>query len=332
MHKKIPKLSEADAAVPQKLMMKTIKCEIRFLTPAFLGNAGQSGQWRTPPFKALLRQWWRVAWVARHGSVGGTEEMREEEGTLFGNADPDTKKSCKSKVQLRLEEWSDGKLTNEEWPRTGGRPAGGRGFDPMRYVGYGLLKNAGEMEQNRVPAIDCGDSRVLRIAVTDVARDDVVAAVSLVGLYGSLGGRSRNGWGSLDITVNGTADSKFPKILRPWREALKSDWAHAIGYDEKGPLIWETGEFQSWNELMKEFGDLRKKIRKKIKAPGGNTRSPNTIRFKARAAENSGRLRGVIFHMPCKPPHGIGTETGSADWEEAHTELDLDKSLSRSRE
>jgi hypothetical protein len=23
-------------------------------------NAGQSGQWRTSPFKALLRQWWRV--------------------------------------------------------------------------------------------------------------------------------------------------------------------------------------------------------------------------------------------------------------------------------
>jgi CRISPR-associated protein Cmr1 len=29
---------------------------LRFCTPAFLGNAEQSGQWRTPPFKAQLRQ------------------------------------------------------------------------------------------------------------------------------------------------------------------------------------------------------------------------------------------------------------------------------------
>ena len=30
--------------------------QLRFQNPAFLGNAQQQGQWRTPPFKALLRQ------------------------------------------------------------------------------------------------------------------------------------------------------------------------------------------------------------------------------------------------------------------------------------
>lgn len=42
--------------------MQTRDYTARFLTPAFLGNAGQDGQWRTPPFKHLLREWWRVAW------------------------------------------------------------------------------------------------------------------------------------------------------------------------------------------------------------------------------------------------------------------------------
>ncbi len=36
---------------------------VRFLTPAFLGDAEQNGRWRTPPFKAQLRQWWRVAYA-----------------------------------------------------------------------------------------------------------------------------------------------------------------------------------------------------------------------------------------------------------------------------
>lgn len=41
--------------------MKTFRYRLIFSTPAFLGNASQQGQWRTPPVKALLRQWWRVA-------------------------------------------------------------------------------------------------------------------------------------------------------------------------------------------------------------------------------------------------------------------------------
>lgn len=40
--------------------MEELSYTISFTTPAFLGNAEQQAQWRTPPFKALLRQWWRV--------------------------------------------------------------------------------------------------------------------------------------------------------------------------------------------------------------------------------------------------------------------------------
>ena len=39
--------------------MQTYSYQLRFQTPAFLGNAQQQGQWRTPPIKALLRQWWQ---------------------------------------------------------------------------------------------------------------------------------------------------------------------------------------------------------------------------------------------------------------------------------
>lgn len=44
--------------------MFVCRYQLSFTTPAFLGNAGQDAQWHTPPFKALLRQWWRVAWAA----------------------------------------------------------------------------------------------------------------------------------------------------------------------------------------------------------------------------------------------------------------------------
>lgn len=51
---------------------------IGFATPAFLGNAGQQAQWRTPPIKALLRQWWRVLeWNRKQHNL---ESLRRQEG------------------------------------------------------------------------------------------------------------------------------------------------------------------------------------------------------------------------------------------------------------
>jgi len=59
--------------------MKKLKCQIRFTTPAFLGNANQVGQWRTPPFKALLRQWWRIVYAADHPGNLSVDLMGKEE-------------------------------------------------------------------------------------------------------------------------------------------------------------------------------------------------------------------------------------------------------------
>ena len=54
----------------------TLTYRVSFNTPAFLGNAEQQGQWRTPPIKALIRQWWRVAYAAEHGHRVNVAEMR----------------------------------------------------------------------------------------------------------------------------------------------------------------------------------------------------------------------------------------------------------------
>ena len=51
--------------------MQKLEYQVRFLIPAFLGNAEQSGQWRTPPFKALLRHWWRMFRVAGYSRDAG---------------------------------------------------------------------------------------------------------------------------------------------------------------------------------------------------------------------------------------------------------------------
>ena len=49
--------------------MRKLEYQVTFNTPAFLGNADQQAQWRTPPFKALLRQWWRVVHAPKVAST-----------------------------------------------------------------------------------------------------------------------------------------------------------------------------------------------------------------------------------------------------------------------
>lgn len=90
--------------------MKIYRYQLRFTTPAFLGNASQQGQWRTPPVKALLRQWWRVAVAQELGY--SAERLRQREADLFGVA-ADGGDSHQSLIRIRLGQWSEGKL--KDW-------------------------------------------------------------------------------------------------------------------------------------------------------------------------------------------------------------------------
>lgn len=126
--------------------MKILEYTLRFDTPAFLGNAEQNAQWRTPPIKALLRQWWRVAYAAEKGFKVDPAAMRREEGLLFGNAWLEND-YCKSRVRLRLERWNTGGLT--QWPgpeATVHHPEVGHhgaNVGSTLYLGYGPLRFQG---------------------------------------------------------------------------------------------------------------------------------------------------------------------------------------------
>ncbi|NJD67383.1 MAG: hypothetical protein FIA90_01710, partial [candidate division NC10 bacterium] len=88
--------------------MRTLEYKVTFTTPAFLGNAEQQAQWRTPPFKALLRQWWRVA--AARDCAFNHARLREAEARLFGAANDKGGESQMSQVRLRLDIWAQGSL------------------------------------------------------------------------------------------------------------------------------------------------------------------------------------------------------------------------------
>lgn len=253
--------------------MQTLNYTLRFLTPAFLGNAEQNAQWRTPPIKHLLREWWRVAYAAEHGFNVDVAAMRHEEGVLFGHAwlendqnDQGKKVAArKSLLRMRLGSWTVGKL--QTWPTpdmTVAHPEVPKPVGSQLYLGYGPLKFDKGTVLKANAAIQPNEAATLSLAVPDDHWPRINHALFLMARYGALGGRSRNGWGSFSLLALPLGDCSGEDAqlarslpLRNWRDCLGCDWPHAIGQDDHGPLIWQTAPHDDWRALMKTLAIIK---------------------------------------------------------------------------
>jgi CRISPR-associated protein Cmr1 len=355
--------------------MKQLNYTLSFTTPAFLGNAEQQAQWRTPPIKALIRQWWRVVYAAEHRFQVNLDAMRREEGLLFGNAwlshqegDRPVTDHCKSLVRIRLSTWNPGDLSKQKWGQQElekdwkvHHPEVGK-IGPMLYLGYGPLEVAKVQRQGqhqpeyatalkKNAAIQSGEFATLSIAVPEDHAPRIEQALMLMDRYGTLGGRSRNGWGSFSLTPFDVTPPLTEAVpLRLWADALDRDWPHAIGLDDKGALVWQTPACADWKALMREMAILKIGMRRLFLFPNerpdgevherhwlsypvtkhnvrawdrGKLRLPNSLRFKVRTAPD-GKLVGVIFHVPCLPPAEFHPDRRSIErvWQRVHGFLD----------
>ncbi len=350
-------------------MMQTRSYTVTFTTPAFLGNAEQSGQWRTPPFKHLLREWWRVAYAEARNYAVNPNALRQEEARLFGVA-ADEDGSSRSQLRLRLGRWEEGRL--RQWT-AGGRvqhPEVGRGGAAVGadlYLGYGPLsydRNSRSTALKANAAIQASESNRLMLAFPEQDSMLVERSLELINSLGSLGGRSRNGWGSLVIN-----DMDWCETLpfRDWRSCLDEQWPHAIGQDEQGALLWWTEPHEDWSSLMQTLAELKIGYRtqfrfhagrnaerpeerhwlsypvtnhtvkpwdqavkdSKIKVLGLSNRLPNMLRFKV--WQDADGYWGCIYHMPHLPPRQFRPDRQAIErvWQQVHRFLDDQQNLER---
>ncbi len=255
--------------------MLTLHYTLSFNTPAFLGNAEQQAQWRTPPIKALIRQWWRVVQKAR--TSADTQRMRRAEGMQFGNAwlSDETNKPMhrKSDLLIRLSEHGLGKLNTDSWQKLQ--------FDTVKtsreaslkadlYTGYGPVTSEKINDGRRQifisrGAIDADKSATLRLGMQQ-AIPDLDDTLRLIHWFGTAGSRSRNGWGSLRMEPDndlarslglGDALQLAQRYARPWRDCLQLDWPHAIGSDSGAPLVWVSEDLEHWRAAIGRLARIR---------------------------------------------------------------------------
>ncbi|NWG74436.1 MAG: hypothetical protein HXY24_07485 [Rubrivivax sp.] len=355
--------------------MRQLTYRMTFSTPAFLGNAERAAQWRTPPLKALLRQWWRVVYAAQHRSAS-VSAMRSVEGRLFGHAwlesDADATGHAvaarRSPVRLRLSAWRLGTLQASRWSglQAVQHPEVSQPVAADLYLGFGpvvLPKGQRVPTLKSSAAIQAGEAAMLTIAVPDHEVQRIERALGLIANYGTVGGRSRNGWGSLALEPVGETPG-FPETLEEsltlaWRDAICADWPQAIGRDERGPLIWHTEPQPDWQRVIRRLAEIKIALRTRFRFPHerpdgevhdrhwlsypitnhkvqawdrAGLRLPNSLRFKVRP-DPDGKLRGVIFHMPCLPPPAFRPDRAAIErvWQQVHAHLDDDRKLQRIR-
>lgn len=345
-------------------MLTIWKYKLRFVAPAFLGDSDRNVvAWRTPPFKAQLRQWWRVAYAAQHRHEVDIDQMRAAEAALFGAAADGQAGSTKSKLRLRLDRWDAGRLSKAQWKSLEKvrHDEVNRDVAADLYLGYGPVT----LENRSVKvnaAIDAGEEACLSIALTDAVeaqdRQLLQLAVLMMHRYGAVGGRSRNAWGSYVLEPIGDTPALLPlptTLMRPWREALQLDWPHALGQDERGPLVWGTQEHRDWRSVMVELAKLKIGLRLSFKFNSdkdgperrhwlaypvtnhsvkgwGGRRLPNSLRMKLRLS-GQGQVQGVLFHMPVLPVPAFQPDRYRNDivgvWREVHGYLDRSQGLRR---
>lgn len=270
----------------------TLEFEVEFITPTFLGGADGNAEIRTAPFKNLLRRWWRIAnghlaaeelWKRESELFGSTEknpdiisanknrkksEKEEKEPEIFGKSKVDVKILDKTKCKISSDKsllFPNSKLTHPEVSRP---------IEVETYLGMGPIFWNKELKRQeyKVQYIIPKSRIVLSVTIPIKEKDDFIYIISLINYFGSIGSRSRNGWGSIKIYPK--ADSfnliniqkfKLFDYANIYSNQQRKKYPHGIAKDEKGILCWKTKDYDTWDKAMKEIAEKYLKIRTAFK-------------------------------------------------------------------
>ncbi len=310
-----------------------LKFEVEFITPAFLGGADGNAEIRTAPFKNLIRRWWRIA----NGNLN-SNELWQKESELFGSTEknPETENKIfgKSKIELKI-------VNNFPCQDLYSNDSEKNKLNKFLYLGYGPISNK-QAETRRFIKPNSKIPMILTVPKNE--KESFINILSLINLFGSIGSRSRKGFGSISIIPN--EDFKLSNLnklkedisslfLEPSKMNIKN-YPFCIGKDEKGVLCWNTiTPKDTYEEVLNELTEIYRNVVKAAKEKSSNGRMilgsavgikgideikriPSSLILKV--AKSGKKYTGRIFHLP----FNINTEIKDQDkvWSAIYSCLD----------
>lgn len=335
--------------------LEKLAFDVEFLSPTFLGGADQHAELRSAPFKNLLRQWWRVA----NGHRSATD-LRKIEGELFGTVLGDNSAQA-SQVRLVLEKGKifsiANKLPNLQ-PRLN-HPNVKVPVDRLLYLGYGPISKITR------DFITPGSVVNIAIYIKKSTTEMFEKTISLLHHFGTIGSRSRNGFGSISLNIKNKIQlSSLPQLIKEnisFADRMTQEnktYPAQLCLDEKNLLCWEympdnpIDVKKAWQEILHNFAEIYMKTRTQFKftaknelearhllgypagqnhvVAGWGSRMPSQLRLMVKRNEQEqivGRILHLAHPIPKKWDNKLGAQTDI--WKKVHSFLDGQPSLKR---
>lgn len=263
----------------------------RIVTPMFLGDAWQGAALRAEPFKGLLRYWWRIA--AGSKKYVSPQELLEAETGLFGSGGD---KAQKSLVTITTKvEYSFGLVVKNNLPSISNiihpevdfcpkeclkeHPECRRHkklscevrheISPLCYLsGMGLTFPDGQkVKKSYLPT---KSHFYLKLTFPQQFLEDEAFKTALFYFcaFGTIGSRSRNGWGSFQVEKiepeeyskklwNKNFIEDLENSFPHWKKCFNKHYPHTLAKGDNGkPLLWKKEGFESWQEAMKFLAEV----------------------------------------------------------------------------
>lgn len=209
-----------------------ISATYRVVTPMFLSGADQdAAELRIPSIKGALRFWWRALAATRLGD--DIERLKSDEAALFGSTDVHV---GQSRVLMRLAEVdvthaSQHKFARNSW---------------QSYMGFGLIDRDGQTQRGFIKPNSTFTLQMSCAHCNGAQRQQVEDAIIALGLLGGLGGRSRNGWGSVTLVALEGASSPWEAPSTPVE--LRDELTRRFSMHES-PASWSAFSSDSIFEI-----------------------------------------------------------------------------------
>ena len=202
--------------------MNQLTVQLETLTPTFMsGNPQGAFELRPPSLKGMLRFWWRAYYWGSGTTDIPPDELERQEGTIFGTATGDGRKSPFS---LRVQDVQREKAI-KSFPEA---------YDPLlfKYLAYGP----------KCPPHHVRFNLVLNFADIAIERD-VILTIYFWTLFGAMGAKSRNGFGNVRV-IN--AEEVFDKYALPY-PSISTDLLTSVIRNDTVP------NFSAFSRKMKLF-------------------------------------------------------------------------------
>mgnify|MGYP001612881573 CR=1 FL=1 len=251
-------------------MLKKIIFEIETITPMFLAGADQSkAELRAASIKGLLRFWWRALQAESDLNI-----LRERESQIFGSSDD--KLGGGSSFSMRITYEGTVKTSKENLPKQNiSVTSKGRTFpvNILEYLAYGTCEYNREVKKNvmtRDYIMPRQKFNILLHIKEEKYTSELLKSLFVFNLFGGIGSRSRNGFGSFAIANNKEAFEFIEadlSIPQPYSsDNLKKlinqvDTSSYSSFSKETKVYKTKTTYDTWDKALGEIGKIYRGIR-----------------------------------------------------------------------